>query len=276
MSRSLALVATLVAGEGADPLSLPWRLLRHEHVAAVRGMLADRYAPATANRHLAALRGVLKAAWRLGQMSAEDLARATDVPSVRGSTVPAGREITHGEIGALIRACGDCPRGRRDAVLLATGYGAGLRRAEIAGLDLADIDLEAASVLVRHGKGNRQRMTYLASGGEELIARWIAVRGDAPGALLHPVRRGGRMDRRRISPHGVYRALDALRERAGVTPFSTHDLRRSWISHLLAAGADISTCQRLAGHSQVSTTQRYDRRPEEEKKKASRLLHLPI
>ncbi len=191
--------------------------------------------------------------------------------------MPSGREVNHGEINALLRGCDETPRGRRDGAFLALGYGSGLRRSELSGLDLEDVRLdENASVRVRTGKGAKERLSYLASGSEELILRWLKVRGEEPGPLLMPVRKGGAVQPRRISAHGLYRALESLAKRVGVKPLSPHDLRRSWVMHLLEAGADISVCARLAGHSSISTTERYDKRGEESKRKASRLLHLPV
>jgi integrase len=107
------------------------------------------------------------------------------------------------------------------------------------------------------------------------MSRWLDQRGPGDGPLFARIRAGGRLTAERLTAQAV---LDILRRRcaqAGVPPCSPHDLRRSMISDLLDAGADISTVQRLAGHAQVTTTQRYDRRGEAAKRRAAGLLQVP-
>lgn len=83
MKQALGVVANLVA-PGSTVESFPWASLGFQHVAAVRSCLAERYSPTTANKILAAVRGVLKAAFSLGLMDAETYTRAASVKSVRG------------------------------------------------------------------------------------------------------------------------------------------------------------------------------------------------
>jgi hypothetical protein len=102
MRAALDAIASLVSDARCDAWSLAWEKLRYCHTTAVRALLADgRYAPSTANRHLAALRGVLKECWRLGYVSAEEFQRASDLEPVRGSRLPRGRALQPGEVRAL-------------------------------------------------------------------------------------------------------------------------------------------------------------------------------
>jgi integrase len=102
------------------------------------------------------------------------------------------------------------------------------------------------------------------------------VRGEHKGTtIFHPLRKGGKIEMRSLSDQAV---LDIMHERgkqAQIVDFSPHDFRRTFISNLLDAGADISTVQKLAGHASPVTTARYDRRGEAVKRKAVRGLHTP-
>jgi integrase len=278
MRQALEVIAQLVSSGRHDALTLPWHELRFQHSAAIRSALAERYAPSGANKMLAALRGVLKACWRLGLVSAEEYHRAADVQGVRGERLPRGRALSAGELRALFGACAQdlSPAGARDAALLAVLYGGGLRRSEATLLDLEDYSAETGELRIRRAKGNKQRIVHLAGGAAEALDAWIQLRSDVSGPLFLAVNHGGRIQHgHRVTPQ-VCRWVCLKRGReAQLTTFSPHDCRRTYVGDLLDAGADISTVQQLAGHASVTTTQRYDRRGARAKAKAAALLHVP-
>jgi integrase len=257
-------------------LAIPWHELRYQHTAAIRAQLMARYSAATTNRILSALRGTLKEAWRLGLMPAEAYQAAVDLKPIPGETVPAGRSLTAGEIAALLGACeaDPGPAGARDAAMIALTYGAGLRREEVARLDLADYDAGAGRLLI-HGKRNKQRTSYLENGAAAALADWLDVRGQQPGPLFWPINKGGKLTPARMSDQSVYKILAKRGAEAGIERFSPHDLRRTLISDMLEAGADISTVANVVGHASTDTTRRYDRRGERAKQKAAGLIHIP-
>jgi len=257
-------------------MAFPWWELRHPHTAKLRADLLERYAPATVRRLLSAVRGVLEECWTLGLMAHDDYARAARLKPIRGERLPRGRALSAGELRALFEACAPAGvAGARDAALVAILYGAGLRRAEAVALDLEDFDPATGALHVRHGKGDKARQVYATNGGRRAVLAWLEHRGPDPGALLLAVGKGGRIVPRRLTAHATLKALARLARRAGVARFSPHDLRRSYVSDLLDAGADVATVAKLAGHAQLETTRVYDRRPEEAKRKAAELLHVP-
>jgi site-specific recombinase XerC len=219
---------------------------------------------------------VLKEAWRLGLMGAEEYQRAVDVANVVGSRLPAGRHVDDGELVALVGACqrDPSPSGVRDAALMAMSFTGGRRLAELVGLDLDDYDDTEGSLRVL-GKGNKERKAYLQNGGLTAVRAWLQLRGDESGALFCPVSQTGEVDVRRMTGQAVYMRFRKRADEAQLAKFSPHDGRRTWIGNLLDRGADIATVQGMAGHASVTTTARYDRRPEEAKRKAAGLLHFP-
>lgn len=277
MAAALEALAALLSRGKATAAEIPWGALRYAHTAALRAALLQRYRPATVNKHLAALRGVLKQAVRLGSMTLAGYQAATDFKGVKGDTLPRGRALTPGEVKALAHACiGDSSAaGARDLAVLALLYGCGLRRAEAAGLELADADLENGVVTVRGGKGRKDRTTHAPPGARHALAAWAAARGPEPGPLLCPVHKAGRIALRRMTAQAIYLTLQKRAVEAGVAAFSPHDLRRTFVSDLLDAGADLATVQKLAGHADPSTTARYDRRGEAAKAKAAGLIVFP-
>src|SRR5439155_25359051 len=84
---------------------MPWHHLRRPHVLKIRGLLEEHYQPATANRMLSALRGVLKECWQAQLMSIEDYQAATTIPAVRGESEPRGCNLSAGELRSLFEAC---------------------------------------------------------------------------------------------------------------------------------------------------------------------------
>ena len=276
LRRSLDRAAEIFTGGLAtSALVVDWTEVRYQHVAALRAVLLDDDAkPATINHVLSAVRGTIKEAWRLGLIDAEAKERVTDVPNVKASTLPAGRHVDAGEVAALFRACSDEPAGARDAAILALLYGCGLRRSEAVAIEL-DSYVDGA-VTIHSGKGRKDRIVYPPSGGRDAIEAWIERRGSWPGALLCPVRKGGHVQQRAMTDQAVLLRLRHLAGKAGVKPLTPHDLRRSFVGELLDAGADISSVQGLAGHSSTDTTTRYDRRPEDTKRRTAELLHIPF
>ncbi len=261
----------------AAVLAFPWPALRYAHTQALRAALAERYVTSTANRHLAALRGVLKECWRLSLMAAEDYHRAADLRHLREVRLPAGRHVSRGEVAALVAACRADPSPvscARDGAVLAVAFAAGLRVGELVTLDIGDLDLDTGELRVR-GKGAKERTAYVRHGALAAVREWLTHRGTAPGALFCPVR-SGRPELRRLSTQALYGRVQLRAKQAGLTAaISTHDARRTWISDLLDAGADLVVVRDLAGHASVVTTSRYDRRGEGAKRAAADLLHFP-
>lgn len=280
MRSALNTIAALLTDGQCDYLSMPWFQVRYQHTAACRAALMEHYKPPTVNKHLSALRGVLSACWRLEYISAEDYHRAVDVKSAKSAAVEqaAGRALSTGEFLALVHACqaDTSPAGARDGAMLALGYVAGLRRREIAMLQLEHVDTQQYNIHIESSKRNKSRSVPLQDGGARAaLEDWLYVRGDGDGALFLRIRRGGHIQPTGISDQAVYDALSARAEQAGIASFTPHDLRRTFAGDLLDTGADIATVQRLMGHASPITTSAYDRRGERVKRVAVGKLNIP-
>lgn len=131
-------------------------------------------------------------------------------------------------------------------------YGAGLRVSELCHLRVCDIDAELMSIRVNYGKGAKDRYTLLSSRLlEQLRSYWRLYR---PRPWMFPARGGDKpMD---IST--AQRAYQHAKQRARITKRGgIHGLRHAFATHLMEAGTDLHTIQRLLGHSHIRSTMRY-------------------
>ena len=140
----------------------------------------------------------------------------------------------------------------RERVLLETAYGCGLRLGELLSLQVTAIDASRMVVTVRQGKGKKDRQVPLSACLLTKLRAWWCTHRKTP--WLFP----GKTPAGHLSDGMVQRICQRVVARAGLRKKATmHTLRHSYATHLLEAGVDVVTLQKLLGHSDLSTTARY-------------------
>ncbi|WNK20408.1 tyrosine recombinase XerC [Halomonas piscis] len=247
--RDLAAFAAFAARRGVDDVC---RL----DTPLVRGFLGAERSRGLAPRSLARRRAALS---RFGEYAvAEGLLRDNPVALLRTPKQPdhLPRPV---DVDVLSRFL-DTPHdgtslGRRDQAMLELFYTAGLRLAELAALNLAD--LAAGRVRVT-GKGGKPRQMPVGRRAAEALANWYPARDELAGAgepALFVGQRGARLGHRAIQKRLAKLAL----ARGLPEHLHPHRLRHSFASHLLESSQDLRAVQELLGHANLSTTQVYTR-----------------
>ncbi|MCP4170267.1 MAG: tyrosine recombinase XerC [Fuerstiella sp.] len=213
------------------------------------------YAQATVARRLACLRSFFRYCQREGLCDSN--------PAKPLRTPRAGKKLPHflttEEVGRLLLApLATKDDGLRDRAILETVYSAGLRVAEVVGLDLQDYDRPSGIIRVR-GKGRKERIAPVGSYATKAVQSWLAVRkpdtnaDQIDQAALFLNRFG-----RRLTTRSIGRMLEKHILTAGLSQqTSPHTLRHSFATHLLDGGADLRSVQELLGHKSLITTQIY-------------------
>jgi integrase/recombinase XerC len=215
--------------------------------------LFDGNEAATIARKLSALRAFCRFLKR-ERIIDENLAMLVKPPKARK---PLPGFLTPEQAEALVTA--PLPKGRaatplalRDAAILEVLYGCGLRVSECVGLDVSDVAPD--EILVRRGKGGKERLVPLGRKAREALDQWLARRialKPSDDALFLNARGG------RVSARSVRRFVDRHAIRGGVPRTHPHALRHSYATHLLGSGADLRAIQELLGHASIQTTARY-------------------
>jgi len=218
-----------------------------------------RYARASIARKAAALRSYFGWCAGTGRL-AEDPARRLSAPT-GGGRLP--QVLSEPDVDRLLAerppagGAGETPVATavalRDQAVLELLYAAGLRVAELCGLDLTGVDVDGRTVTVV-GKGDKERRVPVHRQCAAALDRWLCdgrprlASTATPAGAVFLNRRGNR-----LGPRDVRRILDAR----SPSPTHPHALRHTFATHLLDGGADLRVVQELLGHASLRTTQVY-------------------
>lgn len=258
--RDLDAFETFLAGYLGAP-EWGWSSIDRLTVRSFLGFLERQgYAARTIARKLSAVRSFFRF------LHLEDRVPANPARGVRGprreQRLPG--HLTRNSVQAVydvaeVRAAENDLKGTRDLVILELLYGSGLRLAELAAMDVADLDPVSERARVR-GKGSKERVAPVTGAALRAFRRYEPRRREAvagsgartPALLVNG--RGGRLSRRSIQR--VVRGM--LQRAAEAAPgLSVHSLRHSFATHLLDRGADLMAVKELLGHESLSTTRIY-------------------
>jgi integrase/recombinase XerD len=256
--RDLDRYLAFLAGRGVEQLDAVDPGTVRAFVASVsastHGPDGEPYRATTVSRALSTVRTFHRFAVREG--IAEDDPTAGVVRPRLPRALP--HPLTVEEVATILEAPRpEEPPGLRDRAILELLYGAGLRVSELTGLDVDDLDVEAAAVRVL-GKGAKEREVPIGRLARDAIDAYLtrgrpALAGPRSRAALFLNTRGGRLTRQSCA-----RLLETYAHAAGIRRRVTpHDLRHSFATHLLEGGADVRVVQELLGHASVATTQIY-------------------
>jgi site-specific recombinase XerD len=165
--------------------------------------------------------------------------------------------LSEPEAVALIKACSQrAPTGVRNRALIAVLWRSGLRISEALALELRDVDLQAGTLRVRHGKGDKSRTVGVDEQTGALLARWLDRRrrlGPGARAPVFCTLAGGRVD-----PSYVRHLLPRLARKAGIDRrVHAHGLRHTYASELARERTPINVIRDALGHSTLTVTDRY-------------------
>lgn len=221
-----------------------------------------RNKPRTTYQHLSRLR-------RFGDWLVErgyvpsNPAREVTMPKL-GATERA--TVTDTEVKALLAGCELLYPPRHAALcraILACMVYAGLRRKELVGLKLPDVDLERSRLWVTHGKGDKRRAVYLPEPALAALRDWLRLRSTGRAKRLSPIPHDGlwaRDARSCVSYDGITLILEAIKAAAGLADarhITPHALRHNYATRLLRNGAELQAIQQQLGHSSIGTTWLY-------------------
>ncbi|PKI12949.1 tyrosine-type recombinase/integrase [Colwellia sp. 12G3] len=227
-----------------------------------RKRLAEGKSPRTINHLLNGLKCIVKTALLMGLVDEKQWIQVQAVKPLKLDPHPHGKALVSSSVRLLLTQCrkDTRPIGIRDTAILAVFLATGLRRSELAKLQVGDYDIKEQKVNVISGKGNKSRFQFLPDWVVPELNKWLLVRGLTEGSLFNPFTGGKVNVSNPISASSIYYVVTTRTAEIDGQQCSPHDLRRTYISELLTQDVDLLTVSKMAGHASVTTTQIYDKR----------------
>jgi integrase/recombinase XerD len=228
-------------------------LTRADLQAFISARIAQGCAPTTVTNEVYALLGVLHRLHEQGESIPESVFRVElpKDPELAPRYLPeAEAQRLESHMRAYLAL--DTPEGRRDAVGYFLLAHTGLRLSELLDLKRSDVDLAGQRLRIEEAKGRRDRVVYLSAACVQALERYLAGQPgtvDTP-LLCHPTGQP-------VSYRWVQKQVKQWGEAAGVLRVSPHRLRHTFATRLINLGVPVTTLQRLLGHRDLGTTQRY-------------------
>ena len=230
-------------------LDVPLEKASYQHIQRyIEALMQKRLAPVTINCHLASIRAFYNYLY-----DEEQLSITNPVKKRCGVRVPhpLPRYLKEEEVQRLF----DAIKGPRDLAIFKLMLRCGMRVQEVADLTLDTIDLAGNKILIRNGKGKKDRMVYVSKDARAALTRYIKVRLSNRCRHVFLVEKGT-FKGKAISVRGIQKRMEYYARKARVK-VSCHHLRHTMATQMLNADARVATIQDLLGHSLVATTQRY-------------------
>ena len=219
-----------------------------------------QYAASTINLRLAAVRRLAYEAADSGLLSPELAAGIRRVKGVRRLGVRLGNWLTAEQAKRLLGdPAPDSLRGKRDRAMLAVLLGCGLRRGELLGLTMEDIQLREEHWVIAdlHGKANHVRTVPMPVWVKSIVDEWTNAGGITSGKIFRAIHRTGCVWGHGVTPKVIWQVVKTAAARAGIETLAPHDLRRTCARLCHVAGGELEQIQFLLGHVSVETTERY-------------------
>jgi len=219
-----------------------------------------RLAANTINQQLAAVRRLAHEAADAGLLSPDLAAGIRRVKGVKQLGQRSGNWLSlEQSTDVLSRTHGDRLREKRDYAMLALLFGCGIRRSELVGLEMSDVQKrqEHWAIVDLIGKGGHIRTVPIPAWAKHALDEWTTAAGVADGKIFRAVSRTGKVWGKGISQNVVWYVVKGCCEKAGLERIAPHDLRRTCAKLCHSSGGELEQIQFLLGHASVQTTERY-------------------